>query len=811
MTRTTDLELAHSIERDAPMLDQLPLAVFARRMDNVIVYANAGASQLLERPLEQVIGARLLDFFHPDDVEEAARIAAAPISRHAVETRIVTGSGGVRWVRSSRHRSTREGEDVWVVAMHDITIEKAAQHDLVASQAQLTAMLHAVGDGVIHYDADRRIVVANRAAASLVGVADPSDLIGVDLPAALHALTVTGELFEVEDLPVSTCLATGRPVGPVLVGWNHGTRWMRVSAVPVRPPGEARAGCVSWFRDVTEELRSQSALEASELRHRSVVEALQEGLVVQAADGSVVSANHSAQTMLGLSLDQLARRVPVDPGWAVTDELGNRLTAERHLGSMALRTGLPVRDVVLGVVHGSGDRRWIRGSASPLVVPGFDGVFSVFTDITERLRVEHALADSESHFRLLTEHASDVVLSADPSGRAVYASPSVASLGYRADDVVGAELLSFVVEDDRLRLRTLQRAIFSGAAPGDHGRTETRVVAADGGARWFDVQAVGLRDGQGNVHRVNYFARDVHDRKIAEAELARSEAQFRLVADRARMGIFTMLLDGSQDFVNEAYCRVHGTSPAEELGRHWLHAAHPDDVAAVLRAWAATFAERDEGTFEFRIVRPDGETRTVVITATKFLGADDEWHHLGTVVDISDQRAYEQRLAHDATHDPLTQLPNRVLLNELLDEAVGRSQHDDESIALLFVDLDHFKPVNDTYGHAVGDRVLVQVAERLAAAIRTSDAAARFGGDEFVVVLDAPITTPEAVTIAERILAVLREPFVVDGQTIGIGASIGVAVAEPGATAAQLLADADRAVYEAKGAGRGVVVRARSD
>ncbi|MDO8391780.1 MAG: PAS domain S-box protein [Actinomycetota bacterium] len=798
-------------ELDAPLLDHLPLAVLARRMDGVIVYANVGATILFERRLDELLGARLLDFCHRDDTEEAARVAGLSTTRHAVELRIVTGSGAVRWVRSSRHRSTLDGEDVWVVAMHDITIEKAAQHDLEASQAQLVAVLNAVGDGIIHYDANRRIVTANCAAAALARVSDPDDLVGVDLPAGLDAITATGERFAVDDLPVSRCLASGQPVGPVLVGWDQGAQWRLVSAFPLQLPGEDRAGCVSWFRDVTEELRSQEALTASESRHRSVVEALREGLVVQSADGTVVSANRAAETMLGLSLDQLCGRAPIDPRWAITDERGNPFTSGRDLGAMALRTGLPVHDVVLGVVHASGERRWIRGSVSPLSVPGFSGVFSVFTDITDSLRVEQALADSESQFRLLTEHANDIVVSVDSSSRLLYASPSVASLGYRSVDGLGRDAMSFVADDDRSRLYTIQQTIFRGTATDDSGRSEVRLVAADGRMRWFDVQVVGLRDPQGNVHRVNYFARDVHDHRIAEAALARSEAQFRLVAGQAAMGIFTSRLDGLLDYVNEAYCRIMGTSGAAELGRHWLHSVHPDDVGLVRRSWDATFAAGAEGTFEFRIVRPDAETRTVLVTATKFLGADGEWHYLGTAADISDQRANERRLSHDATHDPLTDLPNRVLLGEMLDHALSVAQRTNELIALLFIDLDHFKPVNDTHGHAAGDRVLVQVASRLTAAIRGSDTAARFGGDEFVVVLDAPVTPEEAVAIAQRILADLHRPFEVVDQLIDVGASIGVAVAWTEATAAQLLDAADRAVYDAKRAGGGVVAKAPRD
>ena len=174
--------------------------------------------------------------------------------------------------------------------------------------------------------------------------------------------------------------------------------------------------------------------------------------------------------------------------------------------------------------------------------------------------------------------------------------------------------------------------------------------------------------------------------------------------------------------------------------------------------------------------------------------------------DITDLKEVQDQLAHQASHDPLTGLPNRALFQELGDKALARASRLGDPVAVLFVDLDRFKPVNDERGHAVGDALLVQVGERLRSSLRRGDVVARFGGDEFVVLCERPTGAAEMGDLAHRLLATLSAPVTIGATTVAVGASIGVALgAGEGTTIDTLIRDADAALYRAKASGRGQV------
>ncbi len=175
---------------------------------------------------------------------------------------------------------------------------------------------------------------------------------------------------------------------------------------------------------------------------------------------------------------------------------------------------------------------------------------------------------------------------------------------------------------------------------------------------------------------------------------------------------------------------------------------------------------------------------------------------------MSERRRLEQELHHQAFHDPLTGLANKTLFVDRVEHAVARAGRAAGRIALLYMDLDNFKTVNDTVGHAGGDNLLVAVTERLLQCVRGADTLARLGGDEFALLIEDAGSEADAIDVANRILDALREPFSIAGRRLGAGISIGIAFCTPGLTAAKVIADADRAMYTAKRRGRGRYERA---
>ncbi|CAA9568747.1 MAG: diguanylate cyclase/phosphodiesterase (GGDEF & EAL domains) with PAS/PAC sensor(s) [uncultured Thermomicrobiales bacterium] len=293
----------------------------------------------------------------------------------------------------------------------------------------------------------------------------------------------------------------------------------------------------------------------------------------------------------------------------------------------------------------------------------------------------------------------------------------------------------------------------------------------------------------------------------AEAEWRSSEAKLAEAQDVARLGSWEWnLVTGDQIWSDETY-RILGTAPQSfrPTLRALLLAIHPDDRRAVDHAVQRALHEGSSFCLDHRVRLPDGAERSVFHQAR--VVCDDAGRKIrivGTVQDVTARKSLEARLAHQAFHDPLTGLPNRALLLNRLRDAVAAGRHR-SPVGVLFIDLDHFKVINDGLGHEAGDQALVQIGQRLRASLGPTTTVARFGGDEFVVLLDTD-SADQARSTAYGLLERLRAPVRIDGQEAAISASIGIALGGPAVKdPGELLRAADTALYRAKAAGRDAV------
>ena len=283
--------------------------------------------------------------------------------------------------------------------------------------------------------------------------------------------------------------------------------------------------------------------------------------------------------------------------------------------------------------------------------------------------------------------------------------------------------------------------------------------------------------------------------------LAQSEERFRSLASASPIGILEVGGESDVRYANPRACEIAGVTPEALLETHWIDVVHPDDRERLLDA----IAEMDEAsrTLEarFRILRPDGETRHVRMTAAaKQATADTDW--VVTVSDESEEVRAHEELAHQALYDTLTDLPNRAMFLDRLRQELAWSERERVSIAVLFLDLDLFKFVNDSLGHDAGDTVLQEVSQRFLGTMRGAETAARFGGDEFMFIIRNVRQVDDAVQAARRLLDSLDSPVLYDGQSLQVTGSIGIVIPVRGADAETVLRDADTAMYQAKSAGR---------
>jgi diguanylate cyclase (GGDEF)-like protein/PAS domain S-box-containing protein len=296
-------------------------------------------------------------------------------------------------------------------------------------------------------------------------------------------------------------------------------------------------------------------------------------------------------------------------------------------------------------------------------------------------------------------------------------------------------------------------------------------------------------------------------RLMAEIQRRSSEARFASLVQHSSDLITVVGSDATIAYQSPSSEHVLGYAPEELLGTRFDRLVAPDDAGHLLRLLAdgAAYARRDGEVIECTLRHRDGDLRQFEILHTNLL--DDE-HVRGIVLnarDISERKAFEEQLAHQAFHDPVTNLPNRALFVERVRHAISRARREGSELGVIFLDIDDFKTINDSLGHGAGDAALIDVAKRLSRSIRSSDTAARFGGDEFVVLLEDLDGTPTAVEVAERVLEDLRAPLMVAGKELVLRASIGISILQGDSTASadELIRDADAAMYIAKRDGKG--------
>jgi diguanylate cyclase (GGDEF)-like protein/PAS domain S-box-containing protein len=407
-------------------------------------------------------------------------------------------------------------------------------------------------------------------------------------------------------------------------------------------------------------------------------------------------------------------------------------------------------------------------------------------------------------FRLAYEAAPVGVAIGDPLGQAVYVNERMAAiLGRPRDHVDIGTFVEAAHADDRLQVRGRMQAVARGDL--DAYVVETRFVHADASVVWARVHVRAQRDDQGTLVLLLAHAEDITEQKRAEAALRESEARTAALLRHTREVVMIIGRAGAIRYASPAVEEVLGYEPDAFTSLHPFELLHPDDRAAWVEGWRqVTHHAGARFALSTRVLHADGRYRWCEATLRDLAGEAGVDGYLAHFRDVTEQRRSEDDLATRALHDALTGLANRALLVDRLQHALDRAQRSGAVVALLFCDLDRFKRVNDTFGHAVGDVVLREVAARLRAVVRPADTVARLGGDEFVVCCEDVGASAEAVVLAERILAALGAPYAVDGQELSLSASVGIAIAGRGTDGPDdVLRSADAAMYTAKGNGRG--------
>lgn len=414
-------------------------------------------------------------------------------------------------------------------------------------------------------------------------------------------------------------------------------------------------------------------------------------------------------------------------------------------------------------------------------------------ELAEPAGAEGAREPASRRFREMVERSSDWIWQTDRELSVSYASPAARELlGREPGAIVGASLLDLVPSDDRPSLAATFAAAHAAGRPIE--RLASRRVRADGTVATVETNATPVTDANGTVTGWYGIDRDVTPRNHADAE-------YRAIV-RAAPDAFWLLDPTTARILeaNDAACGLLGRSRSELIGLRIADVDATQDESEI-RAHIASVLKRGHDRFVTTWRHGDGHLVDVEVSASfaDFGGG----RVFAFARDVSARKLDEERIRELAFVDELTGLPNRRLLDERLAQKIAHARRYAMRFALLFVDLDHFKEVNDRRGHDVGDMLLRSVAGELGRCVRESDTVARWGGDEFVVLVDHVETEFDLATVAQKIVDTVGRAFALGGERERITPSVGVVVfPDDGEDARTLLARADGAMYEAKAAGR---------
>jgi diguanylate cyclase (GGDEF)-like protein/PAS domain S-box-containing protein len=767
----------------------LPMGVVA--LDGELLLANAALSALVTTPPDALAGRSL------------AELCGTPENREAVAGMLGTASSGSAGGQLTLTLTATDRDPVPVRATWTVMCDAAgapwyltvicvdetervqAEQRLAASERRWRALLRHTGDLTWTFDSDGVVTWMTPGAIAQLGFSC-EEIIG----------TTSGDLLHPEDRDAvlqrwDDVLQRRSPQSAAeyrLVRADGSVLWVRGTVTDLREDPDVGA-LLGNAVDVTETRRESEARRRADagLRARFDQSRVPQGVVDR--DGHMSELNDAFCALLGRTRQDLLGRC-VSEIRHPDEEPGAGSVLARAASGQAPRA------------HGERLLQRADGTAVPVFVDAtalYDadgrgaGAACLLYDLTALREAERRRQRQEEFHAALDLRASDPAFVTDAEGVIVFASAGVSHVfGYAVEDVVGCGGWTFVHPDDLgLALARFRQVVAEG------GSTTFSVRVRDAGGEWRWIEDTVSNLLHTGVGGMVCNLRDITEQVRAEQALRDSEARYRAIADTAEEGIWVVSPDNRTVYANARMAAVLG-QPLQQLYDRWpTELLDPDGrhgIAARMRTRHRTGAER----YEMGYRHPDGSERRLWVAASPLRTADGVLEgSLAMISDVTEARRNERELQHSALHDALTGLPNRALLQDRLEQALSRPGR---TTAVLSLDLDQFKVVNDSRGHDRGDQLLRDVAHRLRTAARPHDTVARFSGDEFVVVCQ-DVDQERAERIGADLLQALGQPFEVDGAPVHISASIGIALS-PAASGSDLLRYADMAMYSAKEAGR---------
>jgi diguanylate cyclase (GGDEF)-like protein/PAS domain S-box-containing protein len=563
-------------------------------------------------------------------------------------------------------------------------------------------------------------------------------------------------------------------------------------------------GAIIGFRgivqNITERRQMEEVLRHSEEKHRNIIDNIQDGYFEVDLAGNYTFFNESLCAIYGSTKEELMgmnHRQHTD-----------KETAKKVFDAFneIYKTGIPGSIFDYEIIRKDGTRRQVELSVSLRKDPSGNpiGFRGTARDATERKKMEETVRQSEERYRTILDEMEDGYFEIDLVGNFTFVNDSVChQLGYSREEILGASFRGQMAKEDFDVAYKAFSKIYSTGKP--ERRIHYKVIRKDGTIGFAETAGFPLQNQKGEIIGFRGVGRDITQRRQMEEALRQSEERYRTIIKEMEEWYFETDLTGNVTFFNDIFATVLGYSQTELTGLNFKSFVKKEESDSVYRLFNQIFKTgKPTRNFPYEFISTDGKVTSAEFSF--FPKRDKEGNvcgFRGVGHDITERKHAEEKIKYQATHDALTGLPNRLMFSQLLNQAIKSARRYKRQFAVLFMDLDRFKIINDTMGHDAGDQLLQEIAARLKQTLRAVDVVARLGGDEFIVLIDEVSDSSHVSTVAHKIITSIIKPLTIMKQECRITASIGISIYPKDAEDEQsLMKNADMAMYLAKEEGK---------
>ncbi len=754
----------------------------------------------------ELIGVNSLEYVHPEDKDKVRQQAIKCLkgeSSDSYEYRYIKKNGEIMWILEMITSIVYHGKRAALGSFMDITARKHMEEALRQSEERYRTVIEDIEEGYYEVDLQGNFTFASDSICATLGY-PREELIGMS-----YKNYVPNEQFDYVYNIFKKVYETGKPIKSyslINIRKNGERIHVEDSVAPLSDKNGKIIGFKGITHDITQRKIMEEILQKSEDYFREITENSSDVIIITESNGNIKYCSRSVERCLGYKPEELTGKNAFN--FIYADDLP-RAANDYSKAIQTKDTAIPNE---FRVVHKDGSVRLFEGLGKNLLDnPSVAGFIMNIRDVTERKHLEiqkeaaqKSLRESEEKYRTILEKMEEGLFELDLKGNITFVNDAECrKLGYSREELTGMNYRQFQDENTAKKTRQIFSEVYKKEEPIQ--LLDVEIIRKNGSKAFNEISVSLLKDKQGKATGFRGISRDVTVRRQMEEMIRQSEEKYRTIINEVDEWYFEIDLAGNVIFVNDAIVRSVGYPPERLIGLNYKSFTSEERSGDVFKIFRQVSETRELiKNFPYEFVLPDGKITFFELSV--FPKLDDQGKVVGfrgVGHDVTERKRTEEQLNYIATHDLLTGLPNRMLLMDRLKMATAQAKRNAQKLALMMLDLDNFKNVNDSLGHMVGDKLLKEISLRLTGRLRQNDTICRLGGDEFIILLPAIERVEDAVEVAKIILESFEQSFICNDHLINSSISIGIAIYPDDAQDIDvLMKNADMAMYYVKAHGR---------